>query len=117
MSRPRDNAIPTGVFSGTHCLGNGFCDGWSATSAAVKLECLTSPGLGDFGSVPGIDGAWFNSSGWISIAGLIWRRFLKYRAPDSVCISYRLGELSFGCCTTVAFCKIGFLGSNWNRTL
>ena len=114
--RGRDNAIPAGVFFfGTHCLGNGFGDGWYATSAAVELGCLTS--LGDFGSLPRIDGAWFNSFGWISITGRIWRRFLKYRAPNSLCTSYRLGELSFGCCTFVAYCQIGFLGSNWNRTL
>ena len=75
-------------------MGNGFGDGWSTTSAAVEQEYLTSPGHGDFCSVPGVNGAWVNSCGLISITVRIWRRFLKYREPDSVCTSYRLGELS-----------------------
>ena len=63
--RGRDNALPTGIFSGTHTvLGNGFGDGWSAISAAVELGCLTNPGLGDFCSVPGINGP-----GLIPLAG------------------------------------------------
>lgn len=115
--RVRDTAMPTGAWSGTHCLVEVVRGGLSVTSDATELGCLTGPALDNPCSGSGMSRTWLNSCGWSWIAGRIWRRFLKFLAPASVCISHLLSELSVSWWITVTFCQIGFLRSNWKRTL
>ena len=99
MSRPRDNAIPTGVFSGTHCLGNGFCDGcqrhqlllsWDVWPVQVLVTLvlfreLMEPGfillvgsqsLGEYG-----DDSWSSEHRIQSVSHIAWANFHLAAVP------------------------------------